>query len=38
MNIAFIGVGGVGGYFGGKMAQLMEDEAIVKIPLSLDVQ
>lgn len=25
MNIAFIGVGGVGGYFGGKMAQLLKD-------------
>lgn len=28
MNIAFIGVGGVGGYFGGKMTRLMEDKAI----------
>jgi 2-dehydropantoate 2-reductase len=28
MNIAFIGVGGVGGYFGGKMTRLMEDETV----------
>lgn len=25
MNIAFIGIGGVGGYFGGKMAQLLKE-------------
>lgn len=28
MNIAFIGVGGVGGYFGGKMAQLLKDTSV----------
>ncbi len=26
INIAFIGVGGVGGYFGGKMSQVMDNE------------
>lgn len=28
MNIAFLGLGGVGGYFGGKMAQLLYDKDI----------
>ncbi|MHC1685169.1 MAG: ketopantoate reductase family protein [Clostridiaceae bacterium] len=28
MNIAFIGVGGVGGYFGSKMAQLLKDTSV----------
>lgn len=28
MNIAFIGVGGVGGYFGGKMTQLLKDNTL----------
>ena len=28
MNIAFIGVGGVGGYFGGKMAELLKDTSV----------
>jgi len=27
MNIAFIGIGGVGGYFGGKMAQLLNNKS-----------
>ena len=26
MNIAFIGIGGVGGYFGGKIAQLLNNK------------
>ena len=28
MNIGFIGIGGVGGYFGGRMAQLLEDKSL----------
>lgn len=28
MNVAFIGVGGVGGYFGGKMAQLLKGTSV----------
>lgn len=28
MNIAFIGIGGVGGYFGGKMSQILNDSEL----------
>ena len=26
MNIAVIGIGGIGGYFGGKLTKLLQDE------------
>ena len=31
MNIAVIGIGGVGGYFGGKLTQLLKDERELKV-------
>jgi len=31
MNIAVIGIGGVGGYYGGKLTQLLKDDGQVKI-------
>jgi len=31
MNIAVIGIGGVGGYYGGKLAQLLKDDNNLKL-------
>jgi 2-dehydropantoate 2-reductase len=31
MNIAVIGIGGVGGYFGGKLTQLLKDDKNINI-------